>query len=273
MGSIIILGGGAMGGAFATGLLNAGHSCIVVEPDSRKHPALSPVPVFSSIPECFRHVRTHPRTLLLAVKPQVFPQVAEELRSAKALEGAWALSIMAGITLDALHTALPGAATIVRAMPNLPARIGMSCTAFSTRSAPDAPSVRSASEILRAVGPAVFFVPEELMDAFTAVAGSGPAYLFLLAEAMEAGARETGFDALQARAIVRATLAGASALLDRTPQDAQTLRSSVTSKGGTTEAALAFLESAAVPESLKKAILAARDRARALGSHSKLSAG
>lgn len=204
--------------------------------------------------------------IILAVKPQVYPSVAPALAATLPQAGAFVLSIMAGVTTRRLAADLGPSARIVRAMPNTPSQIGAGATAFTLGPGATESDAARAERFLLAVGPLVVRIDESLMDAFTAVGGSGPAYLFHLAESMTAGAIAAGFDPATADAIVRQTLAGSAALLAAQPgASAAELRARVTSKGGTTEAALHVLSQRATHDAVVAAILAARDRGRELG--------
>ncbi|MDQ2803112.1 MAG: pyrroline-5-carboxylate reductase, partial [Pseudomonadota bacterium] len=174
------------------------------------------------------------------------------------------LSIMAGRTLAGLATALPGA-TLVRAMPNTPAAIGQGMSVACA-----GPGVSDAGRslcdtLLGAVGEVAWVEDEALLDAVTAVSGSGPAYVFLLAELLEQAGTEQGLPPDLARRLARATLFGAGALLAATEEDAAALRQAVTSPGGTTQAALTVLMTEnAWPVLVSKAVAAAANRSREL---------
>ncbi len=151
-------------------------------------------------------------------------------------------------------------------MPNTPAQIVKGITALFPGPGATPKDLATARYLFQAVGK-VIDLPESLLDAFTAVAGSGPAYLFHLAESMAAGAEAVGFDRPQALELVRATIAGAAGLLEAaTDTDPADLRAMVTSKGGTTAAAITLLEDRAVLPAMRDAITAARDRGRELAS-------
>jgi pyrroline-5-carboxylate reductase len=174
------------------------------------------------------------------------------------------LSIMAGRTIGFLDKALPGAA-IVRAMPNTPAAIGRGITVACPNGKVSARQRKLASELLSAIGKVEWASDETLMDAVTAVSGSGPAYVFLLAEAMTKAGIGAGLPADLATTLARETVAGSGELLHRSPLDAATLRQNVTSPGGTTAAALAVLMGpGGFDELLTKAIAAATRRGREL---------
>jgi pyrroline-5-carboxylate reductase len=267
--TLIVIGGGNMGGAILRGNLAAGliprERVVVVEPDQAKAPALSAlaggvVESASQIPAS----NPDTTTILLGVKPQVFTSVAQELGTrAPALRGVLVASIMAGIPLERIARDCPWAGACVRLMPNLPASVGRGVTAMCPDAHCTPPQIARIRAIFEQVG-AVIDLQEPLIDAFTAVAGSGPAYVFLLAEAMSLGAQAAGFSREQADRISRATISGSAAMLDADPRDAGAMREAVTSKGGTTEAALRVLADSDWTAAMERAIIAGRDRARAL---------
>ncbi len=201
--------------------------------------------------------------VLLAVKPQSFPDVARLLAPALGPARRVVMSILAGTPTPRIREALGEHVAVVRMMPNLPVRIRKSATALALGAGTQEGDDQRAVELFSAIG-RVVHIDESLMDAFTAVGGSGPAYLFYLAEAMIKAAMDVGFDRDTAEWAVRWTLAGAAALLDATDQPAETLRAAVTSKGGTTAAAIAVLDEAKVIDAFIRAIRAARDRGREL---------
>ncbi len=227
--------------------------------------------------------------ILLAVKPQVLGAVAEAMHAAAGPSGKvrsrLVMSILAGTPTSRLAEAFGGlggpalraglggdggdgvggvgGGRIVRLMPNTPAQIGKGITALCPGPGATPADITTARQLFAGVG-RVVDLPEDLLDAFTGVAGSGPAYVFLLAEGMLAGAEAVGFDREQGLELVRATITGAAALLNATNTDPATLRALVTSKGGTTAAATGVLIERGVPDALCDAIVAARDRGREL---------
>ncbi len=267
-GRLVVVGLGNMGKAIVTGLLRAGTvnagAVIAVDPHA---PAVAGVQRTGDLNDV--GPLRGADAVLLAVKPQVFPLVAPALaRAIGAAGGAGVLvvSIMAGLTSSSIAAALGPGARVVRAMPNTPAQVGLGATAFAPGPGATEADAARAEQLLRATGPLVVRIDESMMDAFTAVAGSGPAHLFYLAEAMTAGAIACGFDAETADSIVRQTLAGSAALLSaEAATSAAELRARVTSKGGTTEAAVNLLEKAGVRATTVAAITASRDRGRELG--------
>ncbi len=205
-----------------------------------------------------------PEIVILAVKPQavdaILPSVVPFARDAVVL------SIMAGRSISGLASALGPAAAIVRAMPNTPAAIGRGITVACA-----GPDVRASQRelcerLLAAVGATAWVEDEALLDPVTALSGSGPAYVFLLAELLEAAGIEQGLPPPLARQLARLTVSGAGALLDAAPhEDAASLRRAVTSPGGTTASALDILMGpSAWPASIPAAIEAATQRSRVL---------
>lgn len=203
--------------------------------------------------------------VVLAVKPGDVPAVAEAIAS-RVAAGTLVLSIAAGVRTGVLERRLPGA-HVVRAMPNTPARVDRGMTGLSPGAGCPPESLALALDLMGSVG-AVVEVPEELQDAVTAVSGSGPAYVFLLAEAMIDAARAVGLDAGTADVLVRQTILGAATLLSDSTESAETLRLNVTSPNGTTAAAVSVLEERGLRAALEAAVVAARDRSRELAGDS-----
>jgi pyrroline-5-carboxylate reductase len=201
--------------------------------------------------------------LVVAVKPQVAPEVLPALKPFVTATTV-VVSIMAGRTLAFLAQAFPGAA-LVRTMPNLPASVGRGIT-VAVPNALVSPAQRELIDaLLGAVGAVEWIDDEALMDAVVAVSGSGPAYVFLLAEAMAQAGTAAGLSPALAGRLARATVAGSGALLDRSTLDAATLRQNVTSPGGTTAAALDVLMAKdGLPPLMGRAIAAAARRSREL---------
>jgi pyrroline-5-carboxylate reductase len=202
--------------------------------------------------------------VVLAVKPQM-ADVA--MGSVAPLVGdAVVLSIMAGRTLDGLAEALPRAGGLVRAMPNTPAAIGQGISVAVARPGTSEVQRDLCDRLLSAGGGVEWVEDEGLLDPVTAVSGSGPAYVFLLAELLERAGRAQGLPATLARRLARETITGAGALLAASPdEDADALRRAVTSPGGTTQAALSVLmEDRAWPQAVSQAIAAATERSRTL---------
>jgi pyrroline-5-carboxylate reductase len=243
IGRLALVGAGKMGGAMLEGWLALGldpRNVVVIEPHpseeiaalAKKGAAINPPA--GSVGAI--------ATIVLAVKPQV---AAEVMPAVAALAGAETLvvSIMAGKTLGFLQDALPKAA-IVRAMPNTPAAIGRGITVAVPNDRVTAEQKQRAHALLAASGAAEWVGDEALMDAVTAVSGSGPAYVFLLAETLAKAGVAAGLPADLSAKLARQTVAGAGELLYRSPLEPATLRRNVTSPGGTTAAALSVLMAA-----------------------------
>lgn len=201
--------------------------------------------------------------LVLAVKPQQLREVAASL--APQIHGQLVLSVAAGIRASDLSRWLNGHQAIVRTMPNTPALIGKGVTGM-TASAGVSPEQRATAEaILQAVGQTVWLDNESQLDAVTAVSGSGPAYVFYFLEAMQQAAVDLGLTAEQGYALALATFTGASALAEQSSEPASVLRERVTSKGGTTHAAITSMQAAGVGEAIGAAMQAAAKRSREMG--------
>ena len=202
--------------------------------------------------------------VVLAVKPQVMKPVCESL-AGKFPSAAVAVSIAAGIRTEQLDAWLGGTRAVVRAMPNTPALIGKGISGAFAAEDVDAAGRAAAAAVLEAAGQVLWVAKEADLDAVTAVSGSGPAYVYYFIEALEEAARAQGFPAADARRLALATFDGAVTLAQRSPHDPATLRTQVTTKGGTTAAALATMEAAAVKSTIAAAVTAACRRARELG--------
>jgi pyrroline-5-carboxylate reductase len=202
--------------------------------------------------------------IVLAVKPQQMRDVALRLQSqldARPL----LLSIAAGIRANDLSRWLKGYGAIVRTMPNTPALIGQGITGMVAMAGVSEAQKAAADSILRAVGQTVWLESEDLIDPVTAVSGSGPAYVFFFLEAMQQAALEMGLNAEQGRALAVATFTGAAQLAAQSDEPAEVLRQRVTSKGGTTHAAITSMEQAGVKQAIIDAMKAAAARGRELG--------
>jgi len=201
--------------------------------------------------------------LVLAVKPQQLREVA--LGLAPLLSRQLIITIAAGIRCGDLSRWLGGYRRIVRVMPNTPALVLAGVSGLYAMPGVGGSDKQSAGEILGAVGTIQWFANEDALDAVTAVSGSGPAYVFYFMEALQQAALELGLDAGQARQLALETFTGASKLAAQSSEDAATLRVRVTSKGGTTERALASMESDAIKAAIVRAVKAAALRSQELG--------
>ena len=203
---------------------------------------------------------------LLAVKPQVMRAVCEALAPLAQAERPLVVSIAAGITAAQLQRWLGGGVAVVRAMPNTPALLGAGVTGLFGSAEVDANGRERASNLLASAGRTVWIDDEARMDAVTAVSGSGPAYIFLLAEAMEAAALAEGLPAEAARTLVLETVLGAARMLTESGEDPAELRRRVTSPGGTTQAAIETFEAGGFRDLVAAAIRNATERGRQLSA-------
>ncbi len=199
-----------------------------------------------------------------AVKPQSFVEAAAPCRPHLDVGAALHLSIMAGIRSEALVREV-GSEMIVRAMPNTPALIGQGIAGLVARPAVSAAQRAMVERVLAPTGQLLWLQREEQLDAVTALSGSGPAYVFYVLEALIAGGESCGLSAADAKQLALATLAGATALAAQSAETPAVLRERVTSKGGTTHAALEVLRERGVGAAIQAAIAAANTRARELG--------
>jgi pyrroline-5-carboxylate reductase len=261
-GTVLLVGAGKMGGALLEGWLRLGL-------DPAKIAVVEPEPS-NEIRALARHgLRLNSSgigevsAVLLAIKPQVAREVMPTIASFLG-NRTIVVSIMAGRTLRFLEDALPSAA-MVRAMPNTPAAIGRGITVAVANARVDSAQHALVDALLSAVGPVEWIEDETLMDAVTALSGSGPAYVFLLAEAMAQAGTAAGLPAVLSATLARATVAGAGELLHRSARDAAALRQNVTSPGGTTAAALEVLmANDGLAALMTRAIAAATRRSREL---------
>jgi pyrroline-5-carboxylate reductase len=261
--SILLVGCGRMGSAMLAGWREQELSpSMAVDPApgaaASAGPDLTVVPDAGAIPMAFA-----PAAVVFAVKPQ---NAAETLPLYRRFAGqAVFLSIMAGRTIGGMRALLGDGAAIVRAMPNTPAAVRQGVTVGCPGAGVGAAQRGLCERLLRAIGVVAWVEDEGLLDPVTAVSGSGPAYVFLLAELMEQAAREQGIPPDLARLLARQTVSGSGALLAASAEDAAALRVAVTSPGGTTERALAVLmASDAWPAAVSEAIAAATARSREL---------
>jgi len=262
-GTVVLIGAGKMGGALLDGWLSRKLS-------PKKVVVIEPTPSKSIKALARRGVRINPKgsigkvaAMVLAVKPQTAPDALPSLATL-ANPKTVVVSIMAGRTLGFLSTYFPDGA-IVRAMPNTPAAIGRGITVAVGNRRVTAPTRKLAHSLLAATGSVEWADNESLMDAVTAVSGSGPAYVFLLAEAMAQAGIAAGLSPALAEKLARETVAGSGELLHRSDLPAATLRQNVTSPGGTTAAALAVLMGRdGIEPLMTKAVAAATKRGKEL---------
>jgi pyrroline-5-carboxylate reductase len=258
------VGGGNMAGALIGGLLQAGtgaRDVFALEIDAARRAQLEQQFGIATAAAVDDRLSAQD-VLVLAVKPQQMREVCGTL--AARIGSQLVVSIAAGIRARDIARWL-GTHAVVRAMPNTPALIGQGVTGVAALAAVNAQQRAVAEHILAAVGNVVWFDDESALDAVTAVSASGPAYVFYFIEAMIAAGRAEGLTEHQARTLATATFAGAAQLAARSADPIALLRERVTSKGGTTAAALASLEADRVGAAIVKAIHAANVRAQELG--------
>lgn len=265
--AVILIGAGRMGGALLKGWVASGRFSAIHAVEPFPSASLKQLARANSISLTGRLTDPMPRVaaVVLALKPQILKK-ERQLLEAIGKADAPVVSIAAGVTTAFLSTALEAPVPIIRAMPNTPGAIGRGITAlYASKSVK--PKTRNLAEtLMAALGETLWLRSEALMDAVTAVSGSGPAYVFLMAEAIASAARDQGLDAATAERLARATVAGAGALLASSGRTAGELRTEVTSPGGTTEAALKVLMGRDGLEPLmRRAIAAATQRGRELG--------
>lgn len=261
--AITFLGGGNMAAALIGGLLRNGHTpsaISVIETDPSRAARLAAdygVDATATQPGRLSH-----QIVVLAVKPQ---QMHDALRNLRVAPDCTVVSIAAGLTVEQLAVDLPQGCAIVRCMPNSPALVGAGMTVlFAPKDTSDAARAQ-AEAVLATAGPCEWLDDELLLDAVTAISGSGPAYFFRFAEALAASGEALGLPANLAARLARQTLIGAGALVREQADDSlATLRANVTSKGGTTEAALAAFEDGQLTARVHDAALAAAQRSLAL---------
>lgn len=269
-GGVLLVGCGKMGGALLDGWIEGGRdpgSVVVVEPSAAvfaRATASAPAGILRYASPHEISGAYHPEIVVLAVKPQSMDEVAPNYRRF-ADDGAVILSIAAGRTIDYFHDALGKKAAIVRAMPNTPAAIGRGITGVIGNAYVSARHHALCEALLAAVGEVVWLTDEEQIDIVTAVSGSGPAYVFLLAEVLAAAGIRAGLPAELAQRLARVTVSGSGELLHQSAESAEQLRRNVTSPNGTTAAALAVLMAEpGLKELMEKAVAAATNRSREL---------
>lgn len=264
--TVTFIGGGNMARSLIGGLVARGR------PASGIHVAEPHAPFREALARDFSvHVHADNATAaangavwVVAVKPQVLREVAEALAGIAQAQRPLIISVAAGITSQQLDRWLGGKLAVVRAMPNTPALVGAGATGLFANAKVSAAQRKLADELLSATGMTVWIEDEAQMDAVTALSGSGPAYVFLLAEAMQAAGEAQGLAADAARELAVQTLFGAALMLSESNDPASVLRQRVTSPGGTTQAAIECFEAGGFRALVAKAIAAAAQRGKEL---------
>jgi len=262
---ISFLGGGNMANALIGGMLKQGFAAAdisVIEPGADARARLAAAYAVNGVASA-EMLADVGNLLVLAVKPQQMKDAVAPL--AGRLGDALVVSIAAGLDMATLSRWLGGHRRIVRCMPNTPALIGAGMTGLCALPEVSDDERRGADRVLRSVGTTVWIADEARMDAVTAVSGSGPAYVFLFIEALEQAAVDLGLTPEQGRQLAVGTVQGAAALAAQSPEPASVLRERVTSKGGTTAAALAVMSEQGVREGIVAGVRAAEARGRELG--------
>lgn len=268
---LTVLGAGNMGRALIGGLLRHGmrpEQITVGESQESARTMLSRELGIAATADNAAAIR-RANLIVLAVKPHdaaaVLAPLAADLQRARPT----VLSVAAGVRIETLQSWCGAGVPVIRAMPNRPAFVGAGATGLFAPPEVDASRREVAAQIMRSVGEVVWVATEDALDVVTALSGSGPAYFFLLAEAMAKAGVDLGLPADTARRLSIATLHGAGLLAQSSDGDLERLRAEVTSKGGTTEAALRTLQAAGFNELVGRAIEAAAQRGRELAEQSK----
>lgn len=265
---ILLIGGGKMGQALLQGWLASGvpkTDILVVEPDETIRAHIQKTHSIATVAQQ-RHVpsRFVPEVVVLAVKPQIMADITTECKH-WAQHHALFISIAAGKTLGFFSLYLGQNASVIRAMPNMPALIGKGVTAYVTNAAVTEKQKAVAERLLKAIGSVHYLKDEALMDAVTAISGSGPAYVFDQMTKLTKAAIELGLPRDLAEALVYETYKGSVDLAYGSSQDLEMLKSAVASPGGTTQAALDFLgQNQSFEKLIRGAVTAARDRSKEL---------
>ena len=261
---ITFIGGGNMAGALIGGLKKQGFSVAgieVVEPMPEARERLTAA-FGVRCAETVDAAALNCEVLVLAVKPQQLRQAVAPLKGR--LTGQLVVSIAAGLSLADIGRWLGGYRRLVRCMPNTPALIGAGITGLFADASVDHEGREAADKILRAAGRTVWIDDEAQMDAVTAISGSGPAYVFYFIEAVEEAARNLGFSADVAHTLAIETFLGAARLAETSPDAVAVLRQRVTSKGGTTEAAIKSFDADGIKAAIERGVLVAQARGREL---------
>ncbi|HEY0858918.1 MAG TPA: pyrroline-5-carboxylate reductase [Albitalea sp.] len=264
MDTIAFIGGGNMAGAIIGGLVKSGRDArtiVVIDPGDAQRDKLHGDFGVRALPAADASLE-EASLVVWAVKPQYFQAAA--LPCAPHVDRALHLSVMAGIRSDAIAQAAR-TQRVVRAMPNTPALIGQGISGLYARDAVGAAERGCIEQVLAPTGQLLWVKHEQDLDAVTALSGSGPAYVFYFIEAMMQAAVEMGLAEAQGKQLALATFAGAASLAAASPEPPQVLRERVTSKGGTTHAAISALEAEGVKAAFVHALKAAQRRARELG--------
>jgi pyrroline-5-carboxylate reductase len=261
MSKIGIIGFGNMGGAFYSGLLEvySSENIFVVEKNLEKIKHLPKTQIFTNIKEIINEIDI----IFLAIKPQQLNDIAKELYNL--LEEKLLISIMAGVSIQKIQK-LTNAKKIIRCMPNLAVSVKKSVTAWIASDFVSKTEKNLAVKIFKQTGLELELESEDQIDSITAISGSGPAYFFYLAELLTQNAQSFGFTPQTSQTIAEMTLFGASNLLEKNNYSAKKWREMVTSKGGTTEAAINYFKENDLDKIFEKGLIKAKKRAKELST-------
>ncbi len=267
--NIVFIGGGNMGQALVTGLLDSAwpaDNIAIVDNDQAMLAKLN-----KKFPHChvysqFEAALNLADVVVLAIKPQVMQTACEQIAAVCQIKRPLIISIAAGMLIKNIDTWLGGQLPIIRCMPNTPALVQAGVTGIYASTEVSAEQKEIANQILSSVGAVCWLENESLLDAVTAVSGSGPAYFFYLIEAMMEAGQSLGLSESQARELTVATAAGAAKLIAKSSKTPQDLRLAVTSKGGTTEAAINSLQQENMKKIIQTAIKKAAEKSQLLAN-------
>ena len=267
--NIVFIGGGNMGQALVTGLLDSGWSAdniTIVDNDQAMTTKLN-----EKFPHCHIYSQSEAAlnladVVVLAVKPQVMQTVCEQIAAQCQIKRPLIISIAAGILIDNIDRWLGGELPIIRCMPNTPALVQAGVSGLYATEEVSKEQQEIADKIIGSVGTTCWLETESLLDAVTALSGSGPAYFFYLIEAMIETGEKLGLSKTQARDLTVATAAGAAKLIKKSGKSPQDLRLAVTSKGGTTEAAINSLQQHKMKNIINTAIRKAAEKSKLLAN-------
>jgi pyrroline-5-carboxylate reductase len=268
---IAFIGAGNMGSSLIGGLIRNGHSPqSIIATDANKEKLDELVSKFG-IRTTTDNVEAASAAdaIIFAIKPQIFKEVATPLAQAVTTKKPLIISIAAGIRIEHMQKWLGDNAAVVRCMPNTPALIGIGATALYANKHVSKDQHKLADDIMRAVGIAVWVQEESLLDTVTALSGSGPAYFFLVMEAMQEGAESLGLDKETARLLIQQTALGAASMAIENDISLAQLRKNVTSPGGTTEKGVSVLEKNKLKDIFKQTLIAAKQRSEELAGEIK----
>jgi pyrroline-5-carboxylate reductase len=273
--AVAFIGGGNMARAIASGLLESGFPATdlrVAEPNENARSALSELLPGTTVGTDNNAIAAGAGTIVLAVKPQVLPYVCRNLAATVQAHRPLVVSIAAGVRSDDIESWLGGDLPVIRVMPNQPALLRRGVSGLYPNERATAADRKRATDIVAAVGAIVWVEEERDIDTVTAISGSGPAYFYLLTDILEQAAIELGLPAEAARTLATETCVGAAALMEHTGDATDALIAKVRSPGGTTSAALDYLEQRDARTLFAAAIRAARDRAEQLADDAHASA-